>query len=249
MKKSAIFLIILALTALMLSACGNVIDDKLPADTGDSAAITESTVGEQTDPADTETEPVGEDASDSPDETEQTEDAMPENPENTEADAIPQGYVSNIYEGTVGQLRDNGNVGFKNHDESMTFGFVLPEDWSLDASVACVGDVKVFEIGGFFKTEELTADKVRITPEGTEFPTTAKDDEGGTVTIYAEEMSDGGVYDYMLHSSSVISNGEIYEKYVYIVSRGGYSVYVTFVVNDCYSEDICEKVLNSFVKN
>ena len=59
-------------------------------------------------------------------------------------------------------------------------------------------------------------------------------------------MSDQGVYDYMCHSSAVLGNGEIYETYLYIVSRGGYSVYVSFVVNDYYSPEICETVLNSF---
>lgn len=158
---------------------------------------------------------------------------------------LPQGYVYNTFEGRVGQL-EHGGVSFKNHDESAAFGFILPENWSLDASVANCNNVKVFEIGGFFKTEELSSDKVMVTDGNADFPTTAKNDEGGTVTIYAEKMSDAGVYDYMCHSSSVLGNGEIYEKYIYIVSRGGYSVYVTFVVNDYYSDEICETVLNSF---
>lgn len=178
-------------------------------------------------------------------ETDSDADDIQDNPENTEAYAIPQGYVYNTFEGRVGQL-EHGGVSFKNHDESAAFGFILPENWSLDASVANCNNVKVFEIGGFFKTEELSSDKVMVTDGNADFPTTAKNDEGGTVTIYAEKMSDAGVYDYMCHSSSVLGNGEIYEKYIYIVSRGGYSVYVTFVVNDYYSDEICETVLNSF---
>lgn len=236
MKKAIVFIIAIAMTALVLSSCQDVSQAKLPADTsadtGDNAVITESTVSVETDSAEAETEPGGDD--------------VPDNPEEPETDDIPQGYASRKFESKLGYLRDNGNVGLENHDETVAFGFFLPEDWEFDASVACVGGVKVFEIGGFFRTEELTADKVRLTPEGTEFPTTAENDEGGTVTIYTEEMINHAVYDYMAHTSSVLGNGEIYEKYLYIVSRGGYSVYVSFVVNDYYSPEICETVLNSF---
>lgn len=238
MKKVIVFILILAMSVLTLSACQDVSQEKLPADTsadtGDNAVITESTVSVEPDSAEAETEPGVDD--------------VPDNPEEPETDAVPQGYVSRKFESKLGYLRDNGNVGLENPDETAAFGFILPEDWEFDASVACVDGVKVFEIGGFFRTEELTADKVRLTPEGTEFPTTAENDEGGTETIYAEETSDQGVYDYMCHSSAVLGNGEIYETYLYIVSRGGYSVYVSFVVNDYYSPEICETVLNSFEK-
>ena len=219
MKKVIAFIMILAMSALTLSACQDVSQEKLPADTsadtGDNAVISESTVSVETDSAEAETEPGGDD--------------VPDDPEEPETDAVPQGYVSRKFESKLGYLRDNGNVGLENHDETVAFGFILPEDWEFSASVAHVCGVKV-----------------RLTPEGTEFPTTAENDEGGTETIYAEEMSDQGVYDYMCHSSAVLGNGEIYETYLYIVSRGGYSVYVSFVVNDYYSPEICETVLNSF---
>lgn len=214
MAKTATFIIFLALTALMLSACGDVINEKLPTDTGDNAAIAESN----------------------------------DNPDETEDEEIPQGYAFHIFDGTVGHLEDNGDVSFENQDLSVGFGFILPEDWSYYLNTADVGDVKVFEIGGCFNTEEFSADKVRLTPEGTEFPAAITNDAGRTVTIYAEETSDAGVYDYMRHTSSVRDSGEINEKYVYIVSRGGYSVYVIFFENDYYSDEICETVLNSFDK-
>lgn len=170
MKKVIAFIMILAMSALTLSACQDVSQEKLPADTsadtGDNAVISESTVSVETDSAEAETEPGGDD--------------VPDDPEEPETDAVPQGYVSRKFESKLGYLRDNGNVGLENHDETVAFGFILPEDWEFSASVAHVCGVKVFEIGGFFRTEELTADKVRLTPEGTEFPTTAENDEGGT---------------------------------------------------------------------
>lgn len=163
-------------------------------------------------------------------------------------------YLSNgnrvyqIMTGT-GHLFENGNEGEYfieiQGDSTVLVNFALPGDWIFnESSVASVDDTKVFEIGAVYPTEEFRPEKVGYFGADMVFPTFIENSMGSTVTIYEQKVSDLGIYDYMEHSSLRLKSGE-YETYDYIVSRNGWSMKVIFVVNENFSEEIVETVLQS----
>lgn len=163
-------------------------------------------------------------------------------------------YLSNgnrvyqIMTGT-GHLFDNGNEGEYfieiQGDSTVLVNFALPGDWIFNgSSVASVDDTKVFETGAVYPTEEFRPEKVGYFGADMVFPTFIENSMGRRVTIYGQEVSDFGLYDYMEHSSTRLKSGE-YETYDYIVSRNGWSMSVAFVVNENFSEEIVETVLQS----
>lgn len=163
---------------------------------------------------------------------------------------LPDGYRLNQIMAGTGHLLDNGNGG-EYHinvegDSTVLVSFALPEDWIFNGySVADVGNTKVFEIGAVYPTEEFSPEKVGYFGADTVFPTFIENNNAGhRVTVYEQEVSGSGLYDYMDHSSTLLSTGE-YETYDYIVSRNGWSMSVIFVVNENFSEDIVETILQS----
>lgn len=163
---------------------------------------------------------------------------------------LPDDYrLIQIMRGTY-HLLDNDNGGeYLFNDESdsaVLVSFSLPGNWVFNgSSVADAGSSKVFEIGAVYPTEEFSPKKVGYFGADTIFPTFIESDAAGhRVTIYEQEVSSSGLYDYMEHSSSLLYTGE-YETYGYIVSRNGWSMHVIFVVNEHFSEDIVGTVLQS----
>lgn len=162
---------------------------------------------------------------------------------------LPDGYRLNQIMTGTGHLLDNGNGGeyhFNGEgDSTVLVSFALPEAWIFNGySVADEGNTKVFEIGAVYPTEEFSLEKVGYFGVDMVFPTFTENNMGHTVTIYEQEVSGSGLYDYMDHSSTLLSTGE-YETYDYIVSRNGWSMSVIFVVNENFSEDIVETILQS----
>lgn len=172
--------------------------------------------------------------------TEQTQDTIDE-------PSLPAGYTLNQIITETGHLLDSGGTGSIEgiEDPTVLVSFALPEDWTFNgSSVANVGDTKVFEIGRAYPKEEFRPEKVRYLGDDAVLPVVIENNANHDVTIYEQEISDSGLYDYMEHSSALLSTGD-YETYYYIVSRNGWSMSVDFVVTEYFSEDIVETVLRS----
>lgn len=172
----------------------------------------------------------------------QLQDAIDDQPED-----LPEGYAFHQLTLKTGHLYDTGGVGSIDgvEDPQALVNFILPEDWIFNgSSVAHVGDTKVFEIGAIFPTEEFNLEKVSRLGADATFPAVIVNNAGHDVTVYEQEISDSGLYDYMSHGSALLYTGE-YETYTYIVSRNGWAIHVIFVVNENFDEAIVENVLNS----
>ena len=141
---------------------------------------------------------------------------------------------------------DRGVEFNRDEDSTVLVSFALPEEWTFNGySVADVDYTKVFEIGAVFPTEEYTPEKVGYFGADAVFPAVIESNNAGNrVTVYSQELSDSGLYDYKEHGSALLSTGD-YETYEYIVSRNGWSTWVIFVVNEYFSEDTVQRVLGS----
>lgn len=235
MKKVIVCLIVLAMSALFLTACQDASRAETP------TAKSPNTNGNDVAPDNTDNEQKVTDKQPAPVDADDIGDSS----EDPVTNAIPEGYVSNDLDKRVGHLQDNGEVSFAGDMQTAKISFCLPEKWVFDGgSVAYCDDKKVFEIGGVFPTEEFSTESVRIVDDTVTLPTSIKGEEGEDITIYEEIVSDQGLYDYRAHTETAFSSDQLYEVYRYIVSHNGYSVYVTFVVNEFYDEDVCQAVLS-----
>ena len=158
----------------------------------------------------------------------------------------PSGYISYQFVTGTGHLADNGDVSYiSNDDPRVLVSFALPDEWNFNGGSTAGDDIsKVFEIAGVFPTDEYSVEKISYFDLDTSFPASFINDMGRETTVYAEEVSSQGLYDYVEHRSTMLYTGE-YECYTYVVSRNGWSVYVTFVVNENFDEAVVEKVLSS----
>lgn len=179
---------------------------------------------------------------------EQAQTTTAQAPDTADEPSLPAGYTLNQIMTGTGHLLDSGGTGRIEgiEDPTVLVSFALPEDWTFNgSSVANVGDTKVFEIGRAYPKEEFSPEKVRYFGDDAVFPAVIESNNAGhRVTVYSQELSDSGLYDYKEHNSALLSTGD-YETYEYIVSRNGWSTWVIFVVNEYFSEDIVETVLRS----
>lgn len=157
------------------------------------------------------------------------------------------GYKLNQFVTGTGHLADNGDVDYiSNDDPRVLVSFALSDEWNYREGGTASDDIsKVFEIAGVFPTEEYSVEKVSYFDIDTSFPATFINVMGRETTVYEEAIGDNELYDYMEHTSSMLNSGNKYESYTYVVSRNGWSVYVTFVVNENFDETVVETVLRS----
>ena len=135
----------------------------------------------------------------------------------------------------VGHLGKDDYISYDDGVSQMaTVSFNVPGWKFYGTGEAYDGDIKMFEYRGVFPTEELD-DNYSIGRLGF------------IEKVYSEEMSKG-LYDYKAHVNFRAYTGkghEDFERYTYIVSRNGYSVFFSFEVNENYDEAVVEAVLRS----
>ena len=167
--------------------------------------------------------------------------------EKAESVSVPDGYTLHQLTTGTGHLADNGDVDYiSNDDPSVLVSFALPNEWNYRGWSTANDDIsKVFEIAGVFPSEEYSVEKVSYFDLDTTFPASFINVMGRETTVFEEAIGDNELYDYIEHTSSMLNSGNEYECYTYVVSRNGWSVYVTFVVNENFDETVVEAVLRS----
>ncbi len=145
-----------------------------------------------------------------------------------------ESYTSYSAVQRIGHVSEDGGINFNTDSGSAEISLALPSDWEFGGTAADKNGVKVFEIGALYPdSEEINTDGM-------------KTDQalGREVTVY-EESTGGNLYKYMVHKSvpDHYSDNGVYESYDYIIDRGGYSLLVSFVVNDFYDEAVSRTVL------
>ncbi len=147
-----------------------------------------------------------------------------------------ESYTSYSAVQRIGHVSEDGGINFNTDSGSAEISLSLPSDWEFGGTAADKNGVKVFEIGALYPdSEEINTDGMKT------------DQALGREVTVIEESTGGNLYKYMVHKSvpDHYSDNGIYESYDYIIDRGGYSLLVSFVVNDYYDEAVSRRVLES----
>ncbi len=146
-----------------------------------------------------------------------------------------ESYTSYSAVQRIGHVSEDGGINFNTDSGSAEISLALPSDWEFGGTAADKNGVKVFEIGALYPDSEETNTDGMKTDQAL----------GRKVTVYEESTSGGNLYKYMVHKSvpDHYSDDGVYESYDYIIDRGGYSLLVSFVVNEYYDEAVSRTVL------
>ncbi len=137
----------------------------------------------------------------------------------------------------IGTLDEYGGVSLRGDLGHVILTMEIPDNISIDGNSDNIDGEKAFQMPiavwpaeqGFSK-DGMKTDMV----------------SGRTVTVYEEQESEDGLYEYMIHSSvpDHYSESGIYETYTYIIKRGEYMTDISFLA-EFYDKDIAERMLSS----